>query len=280
MAKAQEGPALADPSSPAGFGQALLTLRENAIAAREWRSLRKSLRDWRLWFGLRIPRDAREWGVPVIGWTALIPYIVWGIMLMVGRVSPAFVADLPRLRIDMTAICLWVYSGYSVLMSAIIMASAVTRERERETWDLVRSAALSRHEVLLGLLSGLLGPILLTQALVGVLWVLLEPHYRALLREVAPLFASPLQIAEIAIIALYASLAMGCVALAISSACRRTSVSVVLSIISVAMVPVVTLGALWLLTRQWPTVWVGVGLCSLVSATAYHLAYLSIKNER
>ena len=263
--------------SPPGFWEAFFTLRENPIAAREWRSLRKSLRDLRLWLGLRIPRDSREWGVPVIAWTALVPYVTWGMMLITRRLDPEFVADLPRLRIDITAGCFLLFCGYSVLMSAVIMASAVTRERERETWDLLRSAALGRHEVLTGLIGGLLGPILAAQAIVGAVWLVTRPHYRALLREIAPVFFSPMQVAEIVIATLFASLALGVVALAFSTVSSRSRVSVALSVTAAVSLPLII--AFWyqMMAERLAGAIEIVGLCCGITGIAYYVAYRRLK---
>src|SRR5688500_17890924 len=107
------------------FLQAVLRLRENPLAVREWRALGHQSRDWRRWAGLRIPKDARGWGFPVIAWFFLAPYIVWGALSLGRRVAPAYFTFTPVPgvpEIDILALCYAMVSIYPPIAAAALMA--------------------------------------------------------------------------------------------------------------------------------------------------------------
>lgn len=215
-----------------GFWSALRELRDNPLAVREWRGLAHQARDWRLWVGLRIPRDARGWGVPAIAWFFLAPYVVWGSLTAGRRVAPAYFTFAPTPgvpEIDILALCFALLAIYPGVVAAALMASAVSRERENETWDTLRSTVASPHDILLGLLAGRLGPVLLCYGVVGLVWVLARPHYAPLMASFVPFSWSGPRLAGVVGVSLALALAVGVVSIAASVRMRRSGTATVLS---------------------------------------------------
>ncbi len=216
----------------AGFLKALQGLPENPLARREWRGLQHQARDWRLWLGFRLPKDARGWGLPAILWFCIAPYVVWGALSIGHRVSPELFRYPPAPGIpyvDIVALCLVLLGVYTSLISIAVMAPAITRERERETWEAVRVSVSSPHEILLGLLAGRVGPILLAHFAAGLFWVLARPHYAPLLQPLSPITLDQPAIALLVWETGVAALAFGCMATAFSVYSRTTGLALVLS---------------------------------------------------
>lgn len=202
-----------------GFLAALRGLPDNPIARREWRSLRHELRDWRVWLYVRQPRDARGWALRALAWCALLPYALWAALAGLERWRSMWL-DLPRF-LDLVLLCFALVGLYLSLMSAAVMAPSIVRERERETWEALRSTATGPHELLLGLLLGRLAPLLASFLAVGMVWSYSRPHYAPLLQSYAPVRSSGPQIAllvwELALVAAGA----GSLSLAASAWCRK-----------------------------------------------------------
>lgn len=182
--------------------------------------------------GLRVPKDTRGWGVPAIVWFCLAPYFALGALLVGRRVyPPAFeLTPTPGIPyIDVLALCYTLLGVYVVLISIAIMAPAITRERERETWESLRITVSSRHEILLGLVYGRLAPILAAHLLAGALWVLLRPHYAPLFQRLSPFTLDSGRLALLVGEVFVAALAAGLMATACSVYSKSTGVAVVLS---------------------------------------------------
>jgi ABC-type Na+ efflux pump permease subunit len=227
---------MSDAASPApgpgGFWRAVRDLPQNPLAQREWRGLLHQSRDWRLWVGLRIPKDARGWGVPAVVWFSLAPYIVLGALHLANRVAPGTFRYPPEPgipHIDALALCMVLLCVYIALLGVALMAPTLTRERERETWESLRTTIASPHDIVLGLLAGRLGPVLAAHLLVGLVWVLLRPHYAPQLQSVAPFTLDQPQIALLVWLGAAATLALSTVAAAASAHCRSTAMALVLA---------------------------------------------------
>lgn len=213
-----------------GFLRALLGLPHNPLALREWRGLAHQARDWRLWLGLRIPKDARGWGVPAIVWFALAPYIVLGALRLANRISPGTFQHPPQPglpQVDALGLCMGLLSLYGALIAIGLMAPVITRERERETWESLRSTTTTGHEIVLGLVAGRLGPILAALAAVGLAWILLRPHYAPLFQPLAPFTLDARQVGLLVLLSCAVCLALGLLATATSACCRSTGMAVV-----------------------------------------------------
>lgn len=203
-----------------GFLRALRELPDNPIARREWRSLVHDLRDGRMWLYLRQPRDARGWALRALLWCSLLPYGLWAALT---ALSPwASQNGLLPLRLDALALCFLLIGLYLCLMSAAVMAPSITRERERQTWETLRTTGTSTHELLLGLLCGRLAPVLAGYLVVGMVWTYTRPHYAPLLQPFTPVRLSGQQIALLAWELAFLAAGSGSLSLAASAWCRKS----------------------------------------------------------
>lgn len=202
-----------------GFLAALRHLPDNPILRREWRSLAHELRDWRVWLYLRQPRDARGWAVRALSWCALLPYALWAALkvLPAGVLPPAG----GRWYFDLLLLCYALVGFYLCLLATAVMAGSIVRERERETWEALRTTGTSYHDLLLGLLCGRLLPVLGTFLAAGMVWSYARPQYAPLLQRYAPVFASGPQIALLAWEWAFLGSGAGTLALAVSARARR-----------------------------------------------------------
>lgn len=224
-----ESPEPVQPSRD-GFWRAVLRLRENPLVQREWRGLCLQMRDWRLWAGLRVPRDARGWGVPAIAWFILGPYILWATLSPIRRLSPADFSEVAR-SIDTFSIVVGMLALYLLLVSAQLCGMGFLRERRAATWDLLRLSPLSNDDLLLGLVVGRLAPVLASGSLVGLGYALLRPHYANLLQDLAPVpYASSQMLLATAWLVLLAGLA-GVWSLALSVLVPRLDLAVGLNVL-------------------------------------------------
>ncbi len=254
---------------------ALAELPENAIARREWRALGHQSRDWRLWLGLRLPKDARGWGLPAIVWCAVIPYALWGIARIaipwvekqVGPLSTAQALGIP----DALMLCCSLVGLYLALISVALMATAVTREREQETWESLRTTAASSDDILLGLLAGRLGPPLLGFLLVGVFWVATLGHTTELLSRYLPTRMDGPALGWLVLESVLMALSLGLVATAISTRCRRSGVAVVASTGASILLLLGAFGTYAVQGFTGAPILVLV-LCAVVSGAAYAIA--------
>jgi hypothetical protein len=256
------------------FRAALRGLPENPLVRREWSGLVRQMRDWRLWCGFRLPRDARGWGLPAVAWCALLPYGIWVTLRLlipyIERRFPGYAVPSSEL-LDVMSISVLLLGLYVSVLAAALMAPAVTRERERETWEGLRSALASPHEIVLGLLVGRLGPLLASFLAVGLFWTLARPHYTPLLQPYGPFRLDAPQLAAAVWVIAAVAAAWGALATVVSASCRSSAQAVVLSIFAgAAFVGVVGLLAAGVPERARPG---AVLLLSLGTAiAAYTLA--------
>lgn len=170
--------------------------------------------------------------MPAILWFCLAPYIVWGALTLVERFVPDLFQgwDQPGFPvIDILALCLVLLGLYTAGISTTVMAPAITRERERETWETLRVSVSSPHEILLGLLVGRVGPILGSHFLAGLFWVLARPHYAPLMQRFVAFRLDAPAVALMVWETLAASLALACLSTCFSVYSRTTGLALVLS---------------------------------------------------
>lgn len=250
------------------FLAALRTLPDNPFARREWRSLRHELRDWRVWLYLRQPRDARGWALRAVAWCSLLPYALWA-ALAVFHPWAVHNALLP-LRFEVLPLCFLLVGLYLALLSATIMANCIVRERERDTWEALRSTGASHHELLLGLLAGRLAPLLAGFLVVGMVWTYTRPHYAPLLQPDLMVRMSGPQTALLVWELAFVAAGAGSLSLAASAWCRRSGTANAAAAVDVLLLIGGLLGALLALPQVEGGVIVLVG-----SGTALLAGYLS-----
>jgi len=175
----------AQPAAPGGFWNAVRLLGDNPLAYREWRGLCAQMRDWRLWVGLRVPRDGRGWGLPAVALFILAPYILWLLLLPMSRFD-SHSARQAGYYLNVLGLIAVASGLYLVLICVHLCAAGFQRERERETWPLLALTTLTNDELLLGFAVGRMGPVVLGGALAGGTLALLRPNYAALLADLAP----------------------------------------------------------------------------------------------
>ena len=271
------------PDSPAGKGGLLTALRrlgDNPIALREWRGLLHQCRDWRLWLGLRLPKDARGWGVPAVAWFAVAPFLLWGMVKLLQKAIPSlnFQASSPGdPSLDLLSLTLLALALYSACSAVGLMAPAVVRERERETWEQLRTAALSRDEILVGLLAGRLAPVLAMLLVAGGTWVALRPVYAPLLQAMTPFRMTSVQITTLVGMSMAFVLASGTLSLAASTWSRRTGTAVLAATFGLLFTAAITT----LLELQSPPVWepvLEVACCALLTVVGYWAARVGLRH--
>jgi hypothetical protein len=255
----------------AGFLSAVLRLPDNPLALREWRGLQHQARDWRLWLGLRIPKDARGWGLPAIAWFFLAPYIVWGALSLGRRVAPAYFDFTGGPTVDILALCFGMLALYPAVAAAALMAGAVSRERERETWDALRSTMASPDDILVGLLAGRLGPVLLSYGAVGAFWIAALPHYAPLMRSFTPFTWSAAQLAMVVAASLALCAAVGTLSLAASVALRQTGAATTVSMVAAILLGSAVTAAL-VLAPGMPGLLIALGVMLPVTLLSYAAA--------
>jgi hypothetical protein len=249
---------------------ALRHLPENAVARKEWRALGHQARDWRLWVGLRLPKDARGWGVPAVIWFVLAPYVIAGALRVGYHFSPQTFTPVPGFEVDILALCFVLLGVYVCLMAIALMAPTISRERERETWEALRTTVASGHEILIGFIAGRLFPVLAAFMVAGLVWVLTRSHYAPMLQPFAAVRLDHPQIALLVWETLGVSLTLGLVALAASVQFRKTGTAIVVSAFAMFLLAG-ALVALVIVTRL-PGPLLVLLLCLTVSLSAYVVA--------
>ncbi len=212
------------------FCLALLGLPRSPIFLREWRSLRRVLTDWRLWLGLRFPRDSRAWGVPALVWCIFVPYAcAWMLRVLDSSLRPGGLQTLREIPglIHPVHMCVLVTGLYAAIICIAVMAPAITREREQRTWDALRTTRTGPHEIVVGLLAARIGPVVLAFLLVAATWVLLLPHYAPMFDSVLPLRGGVAAIAAYSLLMVLGMTSVGLIATGCSVVARRTGPAVV-----------------------------------------------------
>jgi hypothetical protein len=207
---------------PAGIHAVL----ENPIAVREWRVLRRHALDWRIWVGAKWTLDPVVWGAPVVLTYAVAPYALW---LVLGTVRGLKLIPNERLPVDPFLILVIVFGFYTVSICQVLGATAVTHEREQQTWEQLWLTLLTGRERASGFYWGRLGPVVVAFAATMGAWWLLQPHYSALLRPFWPAVVSRGWLAVTALGIFLLSLLAGLVGLLASALSRQTMPAVVCS---------------------------------------------------
>jgi hypothetical protein len=216
-------------------------IRDNPIAVREWRLLRRRAGNWRIWLGLKWPLDPLVWGAPVILTYAVAPYGLWAVLACLRSFHLIGNEKAPLDALTVLALVFWFYI---VAISLVLGATAITHEREQERWDQLRVTALTRSERGAGFLWGRLGPIWASTLATAGLWWLLQPHYSALLSAFVEPRTSRSVLAHGTLITLGLSLLVGEIGLLTSARFKSTIAAVVLAVLMAA--PFVLVGALFL----------------------------------
>jgi len=251
-----------------GFPGALAGIAENPVARREWRGLAHELGDWRVWLYLRQPRQARGWAVRALLGCALLPYALWATL---ATLHPwASRNGLAPLRIDVLPLGFLLVGLYLCLASGAVMALSIARERERETWETLRTTTASAHELLLGLLFGRLTPLLAGFLIVGMVWSYARPHYAPLLRPYMVVRLSGQQIALLVWELAFVAAGAGSLSLAASAWCRKSGTANAVAAADVLLLIAGLLGAVMGLPRVEGAVILLAG-----SGTAILAGYLS-----
>src|SRR4051812_25555121 len=121
-------------------GTLLRAVLGNPIAVREWRILRRRALDWRIWLGLQWSVDPLVWGAPVVLAYAIAPYGLW---LVLGCLRGLSVVPPEPLPVDPFLALVWVFGFYVISITQVLGATAVTHEREQQTWEQVWLTALT-----------------------------------------------------------------------------------------------------------------------------------------
>ena len=269
-------------SSPVSLWAALKRLRDNPILWREWRGLAHQSRDWRLWVGLRVPKDARGWGVPAVAWFLPAPYFTWWAVRFTAWISPtAFPFPPPSgtIVIDILALVMAMCAVYVCLIAVGVMAPTISRERERLTWDILRSATASPHDIALGLLVGRLAPVIVAWLAAGAFWVLARPHYAGLLVRTSQFRFDRAEVALLVLLSGVLGCAVGTLALAASAWCGRTALAILLSVVALVLLFALIGGAFWLLpAASAPGILIGTAIIATIAA--YALSVAGLKRTR
>jgi hypothetical protein len=244
--RGQSGRSVLDRAPLPGWVRVVL---ENPIVVREWRVLRRRGLDWRIWIGVKWSLDPVVWGAPVVLSYAVAPYALW---MVLGVLRGLRLVPTERLPVDPFLMVLIVFGVYMVSICLVLGATAVTHEREQQTWEQLWLTLLTGRERAAGFYWGRLGPALVALLATMGAWWLLQPHFAALLRpfwpEVVP--RETLAIAALAILLL--SLIAGLIGLFVSSLSRRTWVAVACA--SVAL---------------WHAGWVGFSMLPLIFMASF-----------
>jgi hypothetical protein len=221
---------------------------ENPIVRRELRGFGHRLRDWRLWVGLRLPREPREWGLPAITWFALAPYIQWVLLLALRRLSPSLMPYVDPGGIF--EIFLFGLGFYTCIVATVIGATAITHEREQGTWEQVAITPMTTVELLLGYWLSRALPLALG-ALVSLLtWLLLYPHYVSLLERLGKFDFTQADLFRYGLILLVELLFLSALGVMFSAFCRSSAAAATLALTGAVVIGL--LAPAWLIDRVYP----------------------------
>jgi ABC-2 family transporter protein len=221
---------------------------ENPIVRRELHGFGHRLRDWRLWVGIRLPREPREWGLPAITWFALAPYIQWVLLLALERFNPS----LMRYADPGTIFGVFVLGlgFYACAVAVVIGATTVTREREQATWEQVAVTPMTTAELVLGYWISRALPLGLGVLVSLSTWVLLYPHYMPLLERLGPFGWNQVDLISFGIWLLIEVLFLNAVGLMFSTLCRSSAVAATVAFGGVVLIELLLLGAVVRLIDQ------------------------------
>ncbi|MCC2669155.1 MAG: hypothetical protein K0Q72_1626 [Armatimonadetes bacterium] len=210
-----------------GFLAALRTLPQNPLLQREWRAFVHDLRAGPLF---RRPRTVRAWVIPAVASGAVLPYGVWLLVTLAYQAAPV-AASLLRELDTLGAFQVW--SGVlQSLLALLLVAPTIAGERERRTWEGLRTAGLSSHELLLGSLVGRLGPLLAGSLVCGLLWMALRSHYAPLLQPYSPYTMHWIEVGVLATDIAAVILGSGFLALAASTWSDNTRAALIAALVA------------------------------------------------
>jgi ABC-2 family transporter protein len=215
---------------------------ENPIVRRELHGFGHRLRDWRLWIGLRLPREPREWGLPAITWFALAPYIQWVLLVALGRFSPSLLqyAD-PGTIFEFFLLGL---GTYACAVATVIGATTVTHERELATWEQVAVTPMTTAELVLGYWLSRALPLGLGVVMSLLVWVVLYPHYMPLLERLGRFDLRQRDLLFLGLLLLTAVFSLNAFGLMFSTFCRSSAAAAVGALAGVVVIDCATWGAL------------------------------------
>lgn len=244
---------------------------ENPIVRRELRGFGHHLRDWRLWVGLRLPREPREWGLPAITWFALAPYILWLLLLALERVSPSlrqYIA--PGTIFSIFLLGLGVYAS---AVATVIGATTVTREREQATWEQVAVTSMTGSELVLGYWLSRALPLGLGVLSSLLVWVLLYPHYMPLLERFGEFNVDQRDLLRWGFLMLVRVLSFSAIGLMFSTSFRSSAVASTVALGSVTAIDLGTGVGLISIWDAWNNMSIATGML-VVDATLGSAALL------
>jgi hypothetical protein len=255
---------------------------ENPIAVREWRILRRRALDWRIWLGLKWSLDPLVWGAPVVLTYAVAPYGLW---LVLGCLRGLKVVPAEPLPLDPFLAVVWVFGFYVVSITQVLGATAVTHEREQQTWEQVWLTSLTGRERAAGYYWGRVGPVLLGSAATLAAWWLLQPHYARLLRPFWPSTVGRGTLSIAAGIMLGLSLLAGLVGLLASALSRQTLTAVICSIfgfshaigVLLMMAPLAWMASAWAVNGS-TAAWVSGLICLVVVLAILWALWLGLES--
>jgi hypothetical protein len=243
---------------------------ENPIAVREWRVLRRRAGDWRFWVGVKWTLDPLIWGAPVVLTYALAPYALWLVLACLRglKLTPS-----ERLPFDPFLVVVWVFGFYVVSIAQVLGATAVTHEREQQTWEQVWLTRLSGGERAAGYYWGRVGPVLFGSLATLLFWWLLQPHYAMLLRPFWPAVMTRGQLLVATAVTVSLAMLAGLVGLLASALSRQTLLAVVCGSIGFYHL----LGALSMMVpfALMPVRW-GLGGLGLLTVAAWLVGAISL----
>jgi hypothetical protein len=200
----------------------------NPLARREWLALRRHAGDWRLWLGMRWSLDPVAWGVPVVLGATLPPYALAALTGMIRRLWPGLNAPDPADVFGLLLLMLWVHVP---LISLVLAATAVTRERERQTWEQLCLTRLTGSERACGYLLGRLAPVWGSLIVSSGFWWLLYPCAASWLSPYQPLVVYRADIVAGGAVSCILAIAAGLTGLFASACAKNSRVAITLAVL-------------------------------------------------
>jgi hypothetical protein len=200
---------------------------DNPIAVREWRVLWRRAGDWRIWVGLKWPFDPLVWGAPVVLTYSIAPYGLWAALLLLRRLH---LDGGRRVPVDAFLALLMVFWAYVIAISLVLTATAITQERQTQTWDQLRLSLMSRRQRGIGFILGRLGPVWASTLMTILIWWLLQPRYSVLIAALAEFRLSRTALVMGTLIALGTSALVGEIGLIASARSKNGPIAVAIAL--------------------------------------------------
>jgi hypothetical protein len=206
---------------------------DNPIAVREWRTLRRRALDWRLWCGLEWTLDPLVWGLPAVLGFALAPYALCALVGLLQLFWPGTGWPRPGDLFALTAAALWFHVP---AMSMVLAATAITQERERQTWEQVCMTRLTGRQRAAGILWGRLVPLWGSFLLTSAAWWLMHPWNVRQLDPVLPEALSRMELLAGAVLSLGMAAVAGYCGLMASSRAQDSRSAVIMGAVRLLLV--------------------------------------------